>query len=366
MTVTPKARVALVGLGGVGELHLNAYRGIDSIEVIAAAEPNSARRESLLAGTPISGFADHRELLRDCRTDIACVLTPAASHEQIVLDCAAAGVNVLCEKPIAITLEAAERMRSACDDAGVRFCYGASYRYLPAIRKARELILAGAIGRVQLLREDVVGGRGAAHWQSLPASHYPAGGPGGSGMGLMDHGIHLIDIFRWFTGAEVTRVSGRGNMSGATPRTEYVHMDFEGGAAGLLVSNDATYPTALPATGLFAEGAGWDSTGYVPAGAWSATPGSLEVYGSEGSLKVFHYANALFLFDASGTRRIPLSGRPSTAHFGTQIEAFAASLAAGEPPPVGADDGIRALAVALAAYESDSTGRRVAPAVGDS
>ena len=359
MRGSPETRVALIGLGGVGELHLNAYRGIDNIAVIAAAEPNSARRESLLAGTPIRGFSDHTELLRSCTADIVCVLTPAASHEQIVLDCAAAGVDVLCEKPITITLEAAERMRSACRNAGVRFCYGASYRYLPAVRKARELILAGVIGQVQLMREDVVGGRGLAGWQALPPSHYPTGGPGGSGMGLMDHGIHLIDVFRWFTGQEVNRVSGRGNVSGAGPRTEYLHMDFDGGATGLLVSNDATFPTALPAMGLFAEGAGWDSTGYVPAGAWSATPGSLEVYGSHGSLKIFHYANALFHFDASGTRRIALIGRPSTAHFGTQIETFAASRQAGIEVPVSAEDGIRALAVALAAYESDATGTHV-------
>ncbi len=359
MTAARKTRVALIGLGGVGELHLEAYRGIDSIEVIAAAEPNSARRESLLGGTTIRGFADHTELLRRCPADIVCVLTPSATHEQLVLDCAAAGVDVLCEKPIAITLAAAERMRSACENAGVRFCYGASYRYLPAVRKARELIRAGAIGRVQLMREDVVGGRGLASWQPLPPSHYPAGGPGGSGMGIMDHGIHLIDTFRWLSDSEVIRVTGRGNLSGAAPRTEYIHMDFENGATGLILSNDATFPTALPAEGLFAEGAGWDSTGFVPAGSWSATPGSLEIYGSEGSLKVFHYANALFLFDASGIRRIPLTGRPSTAHFGTQIETFAARKIAGGQVPVSASDGIRALAVALAAYEFDTTGNAV-------
>ncbi len=353
-------RVALIGLGSVGELHLAAYRSISAIEVVAGAEPNVPRREALLAGTGIRGFSDHRELLRVCRPDIACVLTPAASHEEMVLDCAAAGVNVLCEKPIALTLESAERMRHACDTASIRFCYGASYRYLPSIRQARELIRAGAIGRVQFMREDAIGGRGEANWRALPFAHYPANGPGGSGMGLMDHGIHLIDVFRWFADQEVVRVNGRGNISGEAPRTEYLHMEFDGGASGLLVYNDATFPTALPTAGVFAEGSGWDSTGYVPAGAWSANPGSIEVYGSEGSLKIYHYANALFLFTESGARRIPLSGRPSTGHFGTQIEAFTSSMSAGSPVPVDATAGIRALAVALAAYQADSTRRTIA------
>jgi predicted dehydrogenase len=355
-----KKRVALIGLGGVGELHLAAYRGIGCIDIVAAAEPNASRRESLLAATGIPGFADHRDMLACCKPDIACVLTPAASHEEIVLDCAAAGVHVLCEKPLALSVESARRMRDDCETAGVRFCYGASYRYLPAVSKAHEMLRDGAIGRVQFMREEQLGGRGAANYRDLPYSHYPAGGPGGGGLGLIDHGIHLIDIFRWFTGQEVARVTGRGKISGTSPLTEYLHMDFDGGAAGLLTYNDATFPTVMPHAGIFAEGAGWDTTGFVPSGAWSANPGSIEVYGSDGSLRIFHYANVLVLFNGSGARRIPLSGRPSTAHFGTQIEAFAASLTAGQPPPVDAEAGIRALAVALAAYEADATDRMVA------
>jgi predicted dehydrogenase len=171
-------------------------------------------------------------------------------------------------------------------------------------------------------------------------------------MGLMDHGIHLIDVFKWLTKAEVVHVVGRGNLAGEAPRTEFLHMEYSNGAAGMLTYNDATFSTELPGEGMFAEGSGWDVLGYVPLGTWCAHPGSIEVFGTEGSLRIFHYTNALFLFDASGIRRVPLTGRPSPGHFGTQIEAFASSLRLGDPPPVPASDGIRALAVALSVYNS--------------
>ncbi|MFO1467068.1 MAG: Gfo/Idh/MocA family oxidoreductase [Steroidobacteraceae bacterium] len=346
-------RVALIGLGGVGKLHLDAYRAANGIDIVAAAEIDDARREALLAPFGVPGFSDHRRMLKECKPDIACVLTPACTHEQIVLDCATAGVHVLCEKPMALTLESARRIKAACEAAGVQFCYGASYRYLPAVAAARTMIDQGAIGRIQLLREELLGGQGEERWQPLPPHHYPAGGPGGSGLGLMDHGIHLIDVFRWFTGQEIIRSLGRGVFSGGPPVPEYLQMDFSAGALGLLLYNDASFPASLPTAGMFAEGAGWDCTGFVPAGGWSASPGSIEVYGTTGSLRIFHYANVLIHFSAAGARRIPLSGRASTAHFATQIESFAAALRLGTPPPVSADDGIHALAAALCAYGDD-------------
>ncbi len=360
-----RTRVALIGLGAVGELHLREYLELDSIEVVGAADLDGRRRDQVLSGTSVPGYADHLEMLAELKPDIACVLTPAATHETVVRDCADAGANVLCEKPMALSVAAAERMSVDCGRAGVQFCYGASYRYLPAVARARELVEAGAIGDVQLMSEAIVGGRGRGRWPALPASHYPVGGPGGSGMGLVDHGIHLIDLFRWLTKAEVLRAVGRGNVAGKAPVTEFLHMSFSNGAAGLLTYNDATFSTELPGEGMFSGGSGWDVLGYVPSGTWCAHPGSIQVFGTEGSLRIFHYTNTLFLFDASGIRELPLAGRPSPGHFGTQIEAFASSLRLGIAPPASASDGTRALAVALSVYDgaapqkTDSPGKQV-------
>lgn len=92
------------------------------------------------------------------RIDIACVLTPAGSHEALAAICAELGVHVLCEKPLALTVDSAERMIAKANEGGSRLFYGSSYRFLPAVMAARRAILSGDIGDVLLLREQSIGG----------------------------------------------------------------------------------------------------------------------------------------------------------------------------------------------------------------
>jgi predicted dehydrogenase len=280
------------------------------------------------------------------------VLTPTASHAGLAIAAAGAGVHVLCEKPLATSLEEAEAMINACAGAGVRLAYGASYRFLPAVAQARALIAAGAVGDVVLMREAAIGGAGPEARVALPPAHYPPGGPGGSPMGLVDHGIHLIDAFAWISGARVVGAFGRGNIAGARMRPEHLMLDFDNGALGCLTYDEGVFSTDLPAEGMFSWGASWDADGYHPGGGWAAHPGSIHVHGTRGALRIFHYANALFLTDAAGCRQIALSGEPAPAHFARQIDAFAEDIAAGRAPGCPGEDGLAALRVLHAAYRS--------------
>jgi glucose-fructose oxidoreductase len=233
---------------------------------------------------------------------------------------------VLCEKPLAPSLADAEAKLAACRRGGVRLSYGASYRFLPALVKARELIQAGAIGDPVLVREYEVGGSGPDSRAVFPSGHYPLGGPGGTPMGLVDHGVHLIDAFTWLMGSPIRRVMGRGNVSGEVLAPEYLVAEFENGAIGHLLYDEGTYPTGLPAEGCFSWGASWDAQGFHPGGTWTASPGSIHVHGTRGALRIFHYADALFLIDGNGPRQIALEGKPAPGHFAAQMDAFAASL----------------------------------------
>lgn len=352
-----RLRVGLIGLGGVGRLHLEAYKASRLTRVVAVAEPDPARRAA--AGGGLAAYADAAEMLAAEALDIACVLTPAASHAALVGLCAGAGVPVLCEKPLAATPAEGRAMIEACRAAGVRLAYGASYRCLPALRRARALIADGAIGEVVLLREQSVGGQGPASRLLLPAAHYPVGGPGGTPMGLVDHGVHLIDAFAWLTGARVTGVFGRGNVSGRPQGVEHLTLTLSNGAVGSLIYDEGTFATELPAEGQFSWGASWDAEGFHPGGAWAAHPGSIHVHGTAGALRIFHYANTLYLRDASGLRQVPVEGAAAPAHFAAQIDAFAEDLIAGRPPRAAAEDGLTALEVLFAAYRSAETGRLV-------
>jgi predicted dehydrogenase len=128
--------------------------------------------------------------------------TPNDGHEEQALVCAERGRHVLVEKPIADSVEAGERMRQACEEAGVTLMVGHAFRRLGASRRVRELIDHGALGRVVLAEANM----------SLPGSLRPeawrahrARNPGGP---IMQLGIHHVDTLAYWLGP-VRRASGR-------------------------------------------------------------------------------------------------------------------------------------------------------------
>lgn len=352
-------RVALIGLGGVAESHLAAYVECSDIVVVAGVDPRESRLHEMSSRFGFRAYPDHMTMLRSEKLDIACVLTPARLHREIAEDCATARVHVLCEKPMALTLEDAESMVTACAEQDVKFCYGSSYRYLPAVRTARDMVRQGAVGDVVLMTESVLGGSGLEAYQPMGADHYPKGGPGGSSMGLVDHGIHLIDVFPWIAGARIASVYGKGNVTGAAPDTECVQMTFDNGSMALLLYNEFTYSSALPTEGIFSVGDAWNVDGPAPANTWHQCPTSMQLYGTRGTLRVFPYGNLLFLRNEDGLRQIPVSEPAAPAHFATQIERFVQSIRENEPSPVQGDVGVEALRALFAVYESQRTGKVV-------
>ncbi len=361
---TGRRTLAIIGLGNVAEPHLVAYQTLPEVEVIAAVEPRIDRREEVCSRYGLRGFASAEAMFSECRPDIACILTPAQTHRSMTECCAAAGAHILCEKPMAVTLDDAIAMSECCVRHNVQFFYGSSYRYLPAVQEAKALISSGAIGTVRLVIEEAISGQGAAAFQALSSAHYPVGGPGGGGYGLVDHGIHMLDIFPWLCDSTISAVLGRGDRTGAIPRAEFSLLTMLSGATGILVYDGSTRPTHLPAEGVFSEGRAWiDGRGWVgEEGLWEAGAGNIRIYGSEGSIRVFHYANKLFINRTGMPTERPLPTGTTPLHFARQMRAFCVGLDRGEGAPTPASVGIRALRTLLAIYESEGGGWQV---VGD-
>jgi len=348
-----KLRVGLIGLGAVSEVHLAGYKNAEHIEIVAAAEIRPGRLEHMTKEWGFAGYAVYEEMLEKENLDIACILTPASTHREVTEKVAEHGVHILCEKPMTLTLEDAQAMIDKCRKQDVKLQYGSSYRFLCACQKAKEWIDAGRLGDIMLLTEIQVGGQGPEEFHDLGPHHYPPGGPGGGGMGMVDHGIHLVDIFRWFTGSEVRAVIGKGNISGETPDTEFLTMFFDGGAVGHLFYNEASFPSEMPYEGIFGWGAGWDSCGrLIPGGKWNSIPGNIRVYGTRGALRIYHYPNKLFFFGKDEMTQIPVEDRPMPGNFAMQLESLAQCIIDDKEPEVTGTDGLKALQIILAAYES--------------
>ncbi len=348
-----RIRVGLMGLGKVAECHLAGYQGVDNVRIVAGADISPQRVEQMAAEWGFTGYLDPAEMLEKEELDMVCIMSPPSVHRQLAEMAAANKLHILCEKPMALSLEDCQAMISAAEKAGVKLCYGSSYRCLPACLKAREMINEGVLGKVLLMTETFVGGAGIEGWKDLGAHHYPSDGPGGGGMGLVDHGIHFADVLPWLAGTKVQAVFGRGNFSGQAPAAEYLTMMMENGAVAQLLYHEATYPSVMPGEGIFSLGASWDVQGnLVPGGDWDGQPQSISVNGEKGSLRIFHYANKLYHFTADSAKQVPVSDRGNPGHFGLQLETFANSIIKGEKPLASGEDGLQALKVILGAYQS--------------
>jgi len=90
---------------------------------------------------------------------------------------------------------------------------------------------------------------------------------------------------------------------------------------------------------------------FAQPGLWENEPGSISIYGTTGSLRIFHYTNALFIRNDKGSRRIDLSGRPAFGHFATQLESCIYAITHDLRPDVSGEDGVKALKALLSVYQ---------------
>jgi len=342
-----KLKVGFIGLGHVAQVcHLPGMRASTRAQAVAGAEPREDVRQEVCKQWGIKPYRDFQDMIGKEDLDIACVTTGPKFAPSITEQAAEAGVNVLVEKPMALTLAEARSMMDACSRHDVKLFYGESFRFFPTCRKAKEMIDAGELGEVSLVLEVFVGGSGAKKFEEY--SVYPPGAPGAGPMGLTDHGIHLVDLFRWFTSGEVEWVFGKGVRAGQPPATELLTMKSRTGAIGQFVCNEATHFSDLPGEGIFSWGP------YEGAGgpAWDHHPVNLRIHGTEGALRLYPYPNKLFCFKEDEQRQIEVLNRPHPAQFGLQMDSFAQSVRDDEEPEITGEDGYRALEIILAAYES--------------
>ena len=349
-----KIRVGIIGAGGgVAAIHFQAYKKLECIEVVAGAELNNEALLSVTKKWGVEGYTDFVEMLQKEQLDIVCICVPARYHREVAEKAANYNVHILIEKPIATTLEDGQAIIDKCKQHNVKLYYGASYRSLTANIKAREMIQSGMLGEISMAMETVIGGEGIDSYKECGPHHYVPGTPGGCGMGIVDHGIHLIDIFSWFLDTEVDSVFGRGNISGESPASEHLTVTYRNGAVAHLIANTISFSAQLPSEGIFRWGGSWDPEGNLSLEpGWDENPASYQIYGSKGALRVFPYAEQLVYFTKDTVMPIRLEQCPMPGNFALQMQSFVDAILNDEEPAVTGEDGMGALQIILAAYES--------------
>ncbi|NYF11702.1 putative dehydrogenase [Leifsonia sp. AK011] len=216
MSLPQSPRVAMIGYGFMGAAHSQGWRVAPRFFDLPAKP-----QMQLIVGRSSTGVADAaerwgwaetstdwREAIARDDIDIIDIVTPGDSHAEIAIAALEAGKHVLCEKPLANTVEEAEAMAAAAEKAAAKGVYamlGHTYRRVPAVTFARDLIAAGKIGdihqiRASYLQDWLIDPEVPLAWR-LQKEHAGSGALG-------DIGAHIIDLTQFVTGLLIESVSG--------------------------------------------------------------------------------------------------------------------------------------------------------------
>jgi UDP-N-acetylglucosamine 3-dehydrogenase len=311
-----------VGIVSFAHLHAASYASaLNSLnglaDFVGVSDDDEARGREAAERYGVR-FLSEKELLSEVEAVVVC--TENVGHRRAVEAAVGGRVHVLCEKPIATTVEDAGAMIRAAREAGVRLGTAFPVRYVPAIREAKREVMAGSVGRV-------VGISGTNHGQN-PGGWFTDPELSGGGA-VMDHTVHVADVLRWMFGTEVESV--------------YAEVGGFYGSG----TDDAAILTLELANGVFAtidpswsRGAGYPFWGDL----------TMTITGTRGVVDVDAFSPSLTVYkhDEPGTEQESLDEDMDRLMLGD----FLRGIRDGEPRGASGVDGLRALEVALAAYRS--------------
>jgi len=341
----------IIGGGVIAPFHARAIADLPNARLVAVADvlPERARAQAAKFGVEHLG---PDQLLMRPDVDVVCVCVPSGAHAEVGIRAATAGKHVVVEKPIEITLAAADRLIGACEDHGVTLAVISQHRWDPGMQALKELVDGGRLGRLVL-------GDAVVKWYRTQ-EYYDSGDWRGTwdvdgGGALMNQGVHYVDLLQWVMGP-VERVFARCRTS-AHERIEVEDiavavLSFAGGAVGVLESTTAAYPGISDRLEV------------------SGTGGTVIV--EAGELKVRELKDEKGETDPYGGKRPTVDGgRPQGAaatnpedisYVGhrEQLRGVLEAIEAGQRPAIDGAEARKALEIILAVYESARSGRDVA------
>lgn len=267
-TSADQFRYVFIGGGAsIMNAHLAAIRRLPTQVVgLADIDPARATGRAQEWGCPI--YSDHRQMLAEVKADVAVICTPHPSHPDLTIDCLAAGLHVLVEKPIAVDVASADRMIAAAEKSHMITAVNFQHRFRPVIERAKALIDSGALGQLNrvLVIENWL--RTAAYYRS--ATWRGKWDSEGGGI-LMNQAPHTLDVLCHLVGLP-KRLTG-------WVRTRFHEMECEDTAQAML-----EYPDHVP--------------GYLMASTVEAgDPCRIQIVGDRAALEIFGERLTVRTFD---------------------------------------------------------------------
>ncbi|OZU88285.1 dehydrogenase [Virgibacillus indicus] len=320
-------------IGMMSFAHMHAYSYANSLlklpgaEIAGVFDDDVERGEKAAEKYNTKHFAEQSSFLAE-EMDAVIICSENIRHKEMVINAAKAKKHILCEKPIATTVEDAEEMIQACEDNGVILQIAFPVRFSSPIQQLKEMISNGELG-------DIVAFRTTNRGQN-PGGWFIDKQQSGGGA-VLDHTVHMVDIMRWYLGKEITEVYAIVDS--------YFH-DIDIDDAGILTLE---FENGVIAT----HDASWSKFSEYPT--WGDV--TIEVIGTKQTVKADALQEHFRLF-ASGNKSLNHVFYGNDMNLGL-IQDFINCVEHGREPSITGYDGLKAMEVGLAAYKASESGRAV-------
>ena len=339
---------ALIGCGRIATNHIKAVLN-NGLHLVAVCDIEAANMESLLAkydlqrDKSIARYTDHRKMLAEHpELALIAIVTSSGAHAEIALDCIDAGVNVIIEKPIAMSMADAEEIIRRSTEKGVQVCACHQNRFNIAVRKARQALESGRFGKLSHGSIHVRWNRNRDYYeQALWRGTWAE-----DGGCLMNQCIHGIDLLRWMLGDEVDTVYG------VTRQQQHPYLEAEDIGMAVLTFKNGAVATIEGTTNVYPKNL--EETLYL-----FGEKGTVKIGGkSTNNLDVWDFADETEDDAANKGLQEATSnvyGNGHTSLYADMIDAIQTR----RKPYVDAQAGRNALEIVLAIYKSAKTGQPV-------
>lgn len=237
-----KIKLGFIGCGRISASHFDVLKKIqDRVEVVAICDPTEEKAQQAASIFSSKYYTDINQMLKDCEIDIAVVATPNAMHPDHSILCAKHGVDVLCEKPLAISADKARELKEVFEQRGCKFFMIYQNRYNDTVSYLRDAIDKGRFGRIYSITSNVFWHRSQEYYdkRSWHGTKHLDGGA------FMTQASHYVDLLHWFSGSQVDYLYASLDTLARNIETEdsgSVIIKWKNGVIGNINLSILTYP----------------------------------------------------------------------------------------------------------------------------
>ncbi|MFC6603798.1 Gfo/Idh/MocA family protein [Ectobacillus funiculus] len=330
--------MGVIGCGSIAQhRHLPEYAANAHVEIVAVCDINEERAKKTAEKYGATAYTSYEELVKSGTVDAVSVCTPNYLHAPISIAALEAGLHVLCEKPMAISQKEAEDMIAAANASGKKLMIAHNQRFVASHQKARQLIESGEIGKIYSFR-TAFGHPGPEGWSADGKESWFFQKEKAFIGAMGDLGVHKTDLLRYVLGEEITEVGAFIETSAKS------FADVDDTAVCVLKTESGIIGTLA---------ASWSYVG--------KEDNSTIIYGEKAILRleddstyslVAQYANGQVVKYELGKIQSNESGGQGSSHV---VDHFVECVVEDKQPLITGEEGMKSLAVILAALESNET-----------